>query len=74
MGVQNYYPTDLTDDQWQLIKAFFPKSRGVVGGPGRSAPDDQGPAVGDPNEVPRAKAAQRVWLREYGVRLFQSWA
>ena len=34
-----YYPTDLTDSQWQLIEPLLPEPKGGTGQPGRPARD-----------------------------------
>lgn len=42
MSTTQYYPTDLTEGQWQLLRALLPERKWRLGGPGRPPYDLRG--------------------------------
>ena len=72
--MQEAYPTDLTEGQWQLIEPLLPKPKKVPGGPGRPANDlrTMVNAVFYPvkSGCQWANVAESLWTVEDRVRLF----
>lgn len=77
-NTQSYYPTDLTDSQWALIKPLLPESKSGPGKPGRPSSDLRR-VVNAVLYVIKSGCQWRLVPREFGAwqtlyRYFNTWS
>ncbi len=73
-----YYPTDLTDSQWELIEPLLPEPKSGPGKPGRP-PSDRREVVNGILYIVKSGCQWRMLLSEFGswqtiYRYFNGWS
>ena len=78
MSIDDDYPTDMTDDQWELLVPLLPERTWRPGGPGRPPCDVRRECHRHPvpqqDGLPMASGAQGIWPLEHHLWLFQALA